>query len=364
MISQSIGNRLIEYLRQLIKEGADGDILIVSIGNHYVQFLGPIAGEAASLYCEVVSNESIPGLVSEFQASELRRLGFEDPAQDAMRTGYGTPNFSREFDASDPDALSEIVRKTLAIFYDIFGLNIDLQPEFSLELKDLEGEFERRATKGWPSALTETVKTLRDSGVVCQTVLFSESHAVSQDGRLAVCSTYGCIHPEDSFVIWLLDLSRKTVLAKFEPIIGLRQKWPREYMIDFEKQVVHLIYDDVLNHRYSFDGRFLDTERWEADRLYLANISPYGYRLLDIALERLKRVSGSRRESYSEIVSILDASLQKSLSANTQSRVHRTLGEIYYRCGDNTKALRHLQMALDLNPSVGVKRLMGRLGGI
>lgn len=191
---------------------------------------------------------------------------------------------------------------------------------------------------------------------------FVTDTGVSEDGRFGVCSTAASPdNPEDSVVVCVFDLEHNSLLAKFKPIVGVLKRRPLEYRFDSEENTICIIYDDQLEHHYSFGGRFLDEARWETDRLYIAQTDRYGYSLLEIALERLQKLDSSHLEAYVEIVALLARSIDIGVSENTQARIHRVMGEIYHRCGDDRRALEHLEIALRLNPNVGVKRLAQRL---
>jgi len=64
---------------------------------------------------------------------------------------------------------------------------------------------------------------------------------------------------------------------------------------------------------------------------------------------------------YDEVIDLLKRALDKGVSENTQARIHRNIGEIYYKRGQNSKAIEHFEIAVSLNPKVGVKRLLDKL---
>ncbi|MGB4752013.1 MAG: tetratricopeptide repeat protein [Fervidobacterium sp.] len=70
----------------------------------------------------------------------------------------------------------------------------------------------------------------------------------------------------------------------------------------------------------------------------------------------LNRKSVSERGGFPKILKD-----RYGLSENTQARIHRNIGEIYYKRGQNSKAIEHFEIAVSLNPKVGVKRLLDKL---
>ena len=107
---------------------AENNFLVVSYGEYYVQFLAESDDEDSQIYAEVVSNQMIPGLLSESQVLQLRTLGFEEP--EAQQSGT---NYSRYYNATGEESLSEIAWLFSAIMHDIFGLELEALPTFLLE---------------------------------------------------------------------------------------------------------------------------------------------------------------------------------------------------------------------------------------
>ena len=124
---------LVHNLSQLITEGGDGNFLIVSVGNVYIQFAG--SRGATSVDCEAVSNQFLPEelQLTEHALSQLRGLGFEVPVEAPVKPSWRNlwgllavttpppPNYSRTFDAADEPAVREIARTTLSILSDVYG---------------------------------------------------------------------------------------------------------------------------------------------------------------------------------------------------------------------------------------------------
>ena len=162
MVSPNDEELLVKYLSRLMSEGAAGEFLIVSVDEYYVQFQKQPRAWEASLYCEIVSNESIPELVSEIQASQIRHSGFESPTLSFGETGVGSPNFSRDYYAADRESLFDIARTTFAVLCGILGLEAS-RTKFQLSI-DQHDEGDGEQIILWPNELTDTIELLKTSG--------------------------------------------------------------------------------------------------------------------------------------------------------------------------------------------------------
>jgi tetratricopeptide (TPR) repeat protein len=104
-------------------------------------------------------------------------------------------------------------------------------------------------------------------------------------------------------------------------------------------------------------------EKRDQDREEKRPARDSGYDLLSVAEEGRKKLesSGAPPEQYDEVLSIFEAALAMGISPFKQAIVHRRIGEIHHRCGRDADAIRHLEIAVRLNPKVGAKRLLDSL---
>src|SRR5208283_5203136 len=98
---------------------------------------------------------------------------------------------------------------------------------------------------------------------------------ISYDGRYAVCQTYSDtnINPfndmafpdwSDGDIVCIFDLESKKMLSRFKPV--LLRSYPA-FKFDVSGINLHLIYKEYdIEHRYSFDGTFLDESKWEKEK--------------------------------------------------------------------------------------------------
>jgi hypothetical protein len=174
---------------------------------------------------------------------------------------------------------------------------------------------------------------------------------ISNDGRYAVCQTYDS-KTEDGNKIFLFDLIKQELVWKWEPKTG----WADNYCFDVDNKILSLVGETGKSYRYSFDGNFLDSEKWEEERLESAN----GYELLNIAVEKRRHLESinANLAVNDEVIPLLKKALDMGVSEYCQATIHRELGEAYQKLGMITEAIKNFEKAISLNPKIGVtKRL-------
>jgi uncharacterized protein HemY len=75
----------------------------------------------------------------------------------------------------------------------------------------------------------------------------------------------------------------------------------------------------------------------------------------------LGELTSANLENHARFIAIMVSRLKQEIGEKYCLRIHRTLGKIYHRCGNKTKAIEHLETALRLNPKIGVQTLLKRL---
>ncbi len=125
-MNQSSEQQLVHNLKRMLNEGGDGNFLIVSCGDAYVQFAAK-RGDT-QIYCEAVSNEYLPRnkQLSDHQIAQLQQLGFD--------TSSDTENFSCTLAVADETSLASIAHFVVSILTDVYGCT-DAKLEFELNLE-------------------------------------------------------------------------------------------------------------------------------------------------------------------------------------------------------------------------------------
>ena len=145
-------------------------------------------------------------------------------------------------------------------------------------------------------------------------------------------------------------MEKGSLLWKLNPEVG----WANSYYFDYEKMELHLVYKDKGIFRYSFEGNFLDKEKWETERIKYMS----AYEISDIAKERFKEKKNSMNEKIAiEIISLFELALEKDLDKypNEKARIYRTIGEIKELLGKIPEVIHDYEIALKHNEKVGIK---------
>jgi DNA-directed RNA polymerase subunit RPC12/RpoP/tetratricopeptide (TPR) repeat protein len=145
------------------------------------------------------------------------------------------------------------------------------------------------------------------------------SNGISDDGRFCACQT--CT--PDSF-LYLFDLTQKILLKKLKPVDDDAAGYADRYRFDTKNQILHLFYPLYLytvELQCRFDGTFLAVTAVESSEM------------------------GIRKEG----------------SEHYEALTRKRLGKIFLECGEKRKALAHLEAALQLDPKIGGKQLVGEL---
>lgn len=85
------------------------------------------------------------------------------------------------------------------------------------------------------------------------------------------------------------------------------------------------------------------------------------WELQELARKHLAVITSSDIVSYTDVIKLFELSLAKDPTSFTQAHTHRTLGELYQQCGMPQKAIEHFEMALRLNPGIGVRKALAKL---
>lgn len=181
------------------------------------------------------------------------------------------------------------------------------------------------------------------------------NNGLSNDGNFAVCQTANNPQGEDENKLFFFNLKERKLVWKRRPETG----WAKGYRFDEAEGVIYLSYDKKNSYRYDFKGNFLDSEQWEKDCIDLAN----GYELLKIAEKKMEQLETVNADisHYDEVIDLLKRGIEKDVPGDWKALIHRKIGEIYCKCGENSKAIEHFEIAVKLNPGVGVKKLLKRM---
>lgn len=182
------------------------------------------------------------------------------------------------------------------------------------------------------------------------------NNGISDDGEFAVCQL--CNSPnDDGGVLAFFDLSNGHLLWKRVPDTG----WASRYTFRVADRRLALHYAERGAFEYDFSGAFLDQARWDAAAIDFAS----GYALHSMAKSKLNLVREGKADQHAlgDALTLSRLALTRGLEQTPKelAAVHRTIGEIHEHLGNRQDALAEYEIAISLNPNVGLKRKVASL---
>jgi tetratricopeptide (TPR) repeat protein len=176
------------------------------------------------------------------------------------------------------------------------------------------------------------------------------NNGIAEDGNFAVSQTCNS-DSQDSNILCFFNLEKKSLLWKIQPTIG----WASSYYFDCEKMELHLNYKEKGSYRYSFNGEFIDREKWELEKINFMS----AFEISRIAKKRFVEEKYNLNATKAEkILSLFDTALSKGLDKYPKEKaiIYRTKGEIMESLGRTDDAIQLYELAVELNPKIGIKR--------
>ncbi|AKB60845.1 tetratricopeptide repeat protein [Methanosarcina mazei] len=178
---------------------------------------------------------------------------------------------------------------------------------------------------------------------------------ISEDGLFAVCQTARSDEESDSNKLCFFDVINRKLLWKKSPDTG----WAKSYLFDTDNKILYLIYDGNRTYRYTFDGDCIDLESFMSYRIYIGGDTEF-LKAADEWKEKLTAKNAAASE-YDALIVSLNNGLKKFCSPCTQSKIHKLLGECHLLQGNNSETIEHFEIALKINPNIGVKGRIEKL---
>lgn len=171
----------------------------------------------------------------------------------------------------------------------------------------------------------------------------------TSNGKTLICSAFN----RDAEYILFFELPSgkrtKRIPLKHDGVVG-------KIRYDEDSRVVEVHYERKGPiHHYSADGKFLEADTWDQDRIQYMN----GYQLFYLAKEKLEKNRKSRVPD--DVIDLLKAALRHPVSPLTKAKIHRCLGEALVVNEEIPSAIGHLRAALKLNPKVGCAKQLKKL---
>ena len=174
---------------------------------------------------------------------------------------------------------------------------------------------------------------------------------LSLDGRFAAIQLCNS-STDDSSTLSVFDLQAGHRLGRFRPVTG----WANGYEFDGAARTISLIYRNGRAYRFSFDGTFLDNERYQNERV--ADAGP-----TELVLIVRERREDATNVDPQQLLELLDSSWAQGLEnyPDYLAIAHRLRGELREQLGQFEAAAAAYRLALALNSKIGVKKKLAAL---
>lgn len=179
---------------------------------------------------------------------------------------------------------------------------------------------------------------------------------ISRCGRYAVVQT--CNAPgEDGNILSVMDLQTKTVLFTVTPSTGWSSRYKFKVGDDGQLLSLNCEHRGIGWFSYSRDGTFNDTCAYLKSRLEKGDFS------LKILAAKELLDSSVDEENARIVLDVLESAISEGADARPDwgATAHRIRGEAFEILGDPTNALSAYEIAINLNPKIGVKRRLTAL---
>jgi hypothetical protein len=173
--------------------------------------------------------------------------------------------------------------------------------------------------------------------------LFIDSIAISENGKLAVCSSSGIP------LIQVFDLESKRLINEFSPEV-----YYSSIEIDESTKTICLVDDNGKKIMFTLAGEVIDKEAYH--NVLNENVS--GYQLIDDVANALLN---DDKVDYQNLETLLRKALEKGVSTYTQGVAYRLLGEIAEAKGNVAQAIDMYTTALQYAPKLPIRKKLKAL---
>ncbi len=202
--------------------------------------------------------------------------------------------------------------------------------------------------------LASKLYVYRPNGEKCFSYSFSANTlntGISDNGQLVAVQLCNSKSDESS-KLFLFDINKARKICCFIPHTG----WANKYKFLESEGIIHLCYKNDRRYRYSINGEFLDSDKYEKERIEDASSTD----LVMIVKEKIKITS---HEFLPSLLLLLDKALKGNLSEYHDYRAlaYRLRGEIHDALNNYNEAITAYRKAIEIDPKIGVKRRLQKL---
>jgi tetratricopeptide (TPR) repeat protein len=178
-----------------------------------------------------------------------------------------------------------------------------------------------------------------------------KTNCISDDGRFTA-SDLANSNSKDSGLLAIFDLEKGTLIRRIYP----EDNAGSLLSISSVDKTITLDYKDLGRFRYSFDGVFLDKGKLQQARIEKGSV-------FDL-LEKVKNTKNINEDIVKEIMGLLNKALAKGFdeySKTQKAQAYRCIGEIYEAIENISEAVKNYELALKIDPKIGIKRRLSLL---
>lgn len=176
---------------------------------------------------------------------------------------------------------------------------------------------------------------------------------IAEDGKLAWCSTARSDNKRDSEIICVFTTDPPRQMFKTDSLYG------DVASLTASPDDIHIITEHGVTYRFSPLGKLLNADAVEAAIDSVLIDVGSCWELLEMVESQLKNFRG--KENADEVFELLKLATERDPDRTMAARIERLSGELNYALGNKETALTHFKTALEIDPKVGVKRIVSRL---
>ena len=172
---------------------------------------------------------------------------------------------------------------------------------------------------------------------------------ISMDSKIVVFETYSSETP-DSNKIFVVDVNKSEIIHSFSRPITFH-----DAQIDTEDLTINFITHEDFSYKIDFEGNHLNKDEYENQILELGS-------LIDSILLFESKSDREKFESK-DYLDILDKALKDKEASEYfgKDKIYRKLGEYYEANGELENTIKYWELALEINPKIGVSRKLKAL---
>lgn len=178
-----------------------------------------------------------------------------------------------------------------------------------------------------------------------------KTNCISNDGRFAACDLANS-NSKDSGLLAVFDLQKGALIIRIYP----EDDAGSLLSISSVDKTITFDYQNLGKFRYNFDGVFIDKEKLQQARIEKGSV-------FDL-LEKVKNTKEIDEDTAKEIVVLLNRALAKGFDEypkTHKAQAYRCIGEIYEAIENISGAAKNYELALKIDPKIGIKRRLSLL---